>query len=420
VRILFVSMELPFPPDTGGRIRVFNLLRLLGRTHEVHLLSLTPSRDEARCALETPAFLASLGTVQLPLRSKVGHVPGIARRLVAGLPMDTHFYAVPELRGKIARTLSHRRFDIVQFEHSYMACHLGAVPPESSIRTVVDFVDIESSRLARSLRVEGRPYWRLRHLLNWLPMQRWERHITRSADMCLVTSTVDMSSLVAHTGADNVLVVPNGVDCGALKPLEWQGTERDILFVGTFGYPPNVDGALYFAREVLPAVVNQVGDVRCTFVGATPPTALTRLAAEFPIRMTGRVDDVRPYYQRSAVCVVPLRAGGGTRLKILEAMALGRPVVSTSVGCEGLGATDGVNIMVADSPSDFAAATSKLLLDRELRLRVAHNARRFVESRYTWDSIAAALSSAYDEMVARRTAGRLGPPTAMPERQGAI
>lgn len=314
--------------------------------------------------------------------------------------MDTHFYFLPEMVHKLRAALSKQEFDIVQFEHSYMASYLDVLSPSAGPRTVVAFIDVESSRLARMRALDISLYWRARHLLNWLSMERWERRIATRADLCITTSEVDKSLLASVAGARHLVVVPNGVDCDALTPLSWDAVRNDLLFVGTFDYLPNVDAALYLVRDVLPAVVRLIPDARCVLVGSHPPAVVQRLADDERVVVSGWVEDVRPYYERCAVCVVPLRAGGGTRLKILEAMAFGRPVVSTSIGCEGLNVTDGVNILIADSVSELAAAAVSVLSDGELRRSISAGGRMLVEKNYGWDKIARHLSSAYEDLVA--------------------
>jgi polysaccharide biosynthesis protein PslH len=170
-----------------------------------------------------------------------------------------------------------------------------------------------------------------------------------------------------------------------------------LLFVGNLSYPPSADAALYFCKEILPQVCSLLEGVETWIVGANPIPELLQLDGKF-IHVTGQVPDVTPYYRRSSVCVVPVRAGGGTRLKILEAMALGRPVVSTTVGSEGLAVVDGEHLLVADSPKVFAEQIVHLLTDQTLYERITANARRLVVTQYDWDAIAARLLQIYDEL----------------------
>jgi glycosyltransferase involved in cell wall biosynthesis len=169
---------------------------------------------------------------------------------------------------------------------------------------------------------------------------------------------------------------------------------NSLLFIGTMSYAPCTDAALYLCQEVLPGIRQRLGDIQAWLVGAEPPPTIVKLNGN-GIHVTGRVDDVIPYYAKGAVCVIPLRAGGGTRLKILEAMALGRPVVSTTIGCEGLDVVDGEHILIADSAELFVEQTVRLLTDKVLYQKIATNARRLVVDRYDWDAIAAKLEQVY-------------------------
>jgi len=175
--------------------------------------------------------------------------------------------------------------------------------------------------------------------------------------------------------------------CKRIQPLAESASGNNLLFVGVIGYPPNADAVLYFCKSIMPLVRRKIPDVQLTVVGNAPPPEVCKLAVRDEVVVTGVVDDLVAYYARATVCVVPLRAGGGTRLKILEAMAFGRPVVSTSIGCEGLAAVDGEHLLIGDSPEDFAQNVIQLLLEPDLRHRITIAARRMVEQRYDWPII---------------------------------
>jgi Glycosyltransferase len=229
-------------------------------------------------------------------------------------------------------------------------------------------------------------------------MRRWEARIATIVDKCITTSHVDKERLQSISKLASVSVIPNGVDVDLLKPLPFKMQSKVLLFVGTLQYPPNVDAASYFAREVFPYVTRQIPDATFVIVGSHPPEKIKKLGREKNIVVSGWVEDILPYYEQSAACVVPLRAGGGTRLKILESMALGRPVVSTSIGCEGLDVTEGRDILIADTTIEFAASTVRLLMDADLRRQLSHNARRLVETRYGWEAIGEDLIRVYSEL----------------------
>ena len=398
-------MQLPYPPNTGERIRNFNLLRVLGKTQEIHLLSLIQSPTERDFIPEIEKYCRQVDTVLLRKYSKLKHLPGVVRRIMSGQPMDTKFYFLPAMVEKMEEVLSTHVFDIIQIEHSYMASYLEVIPKNVVSKKVLTFIDVESARLHKMLKMEKNPYWRLRYLLNWLPMRRWEARIATIVDKCITTSQVDKERLQSISKFASVSVIPNGVDVDLLKPLPFTMQSKILLFVGTLQYPPNVDAASYFAREVFPYVVRQIPDATFVIVGSHPPEKIQKLGREKNIVVSGWVEDIRPYYEQSAVCVVPLRAGGGTRLKILEAMALGRPVVSTSIGCEGLDVTEGRDILIADTTTEFAAATVRLLMDAALQGQLSHNARRLVETRYGWEAIGEDLIRVYSDLAAGSRVG---------------
>ncbi|MCL5256617.1 MAG: glycosyltransferase family 4 protein, partial [Chloroflexi bacterium] len=194
--------------------------------------------------------------------------------------------------------------------------------------------------------------------------------------------------------------VPNGVDATKYRVLPEQGGSKEILFIGKMDYAPNVDGALYFYHEVFPLIRQALPEARLLVVGSNPAPLVKALAADPAVEVTGYVEDVVPYYERARLSVVPLRAGSGTRLKILEAMALGRPVLSTTVGCEGLAVTPEADILIADTARGLAEQTIRLLTDLELGGRLAANARLLVESRYDWQVIGRTLLQVYDSIAA--------------------
>jgi glycosyltransferase involved in cell wall biosynthesis len=213
----------------------------------------------------------------------------------------------------------------------------------------------------------------------------------------VTVSESDRRLLVAANPRLQVDVVPNGVDTRAHRPLKQEEGSPALVFVGNMDYLPCADAVLTFCRDVLPRIRQVMAKVEMWIVGINPGPKVRALEGN-GVHVTGLVEDVRPYYGRSTVCVVPLRAGGGTRLKILEAMAFGRPVVSTTIGCEGLGVVDGEHLLIADRAEDFAARTLRLLTDEKLRQSIANRARAMVESRYDWDIIAKRLMQVYAEV----------------------
>jgi glycosyltransferase involved in cell wall biosynthesis len=197
-------------------------------------------------------------------------------------------------------------------------------------------------------------------------------------------------------------VSPNGVDTQAYQMLPESSGDPALLFVGNMGYRPNIDAMTYFCREVLPRIRWAIPNVELWIVGINADAEVQRLAGD-GVHVTGRVEDVTPYYERCAACVVPLRAGSGTRLKIVEAMAFGRPVVSSGIGCDGLDVVDEEHLLIADDPELFAEQSIRVLTDRGLRQALTHNARCLVVNRYDWEVVAEELLQIYRQVAGYST-----------------
>ena len=326
------------------------------------------------------------------------HLPGLPRYALAGRPLELRFEYSKELADRIRHLVSTVGFDVVQIEHSFMALYLETIPPDAQCKRILVFHNVAFDQFNGIFRIERRPITRMRALIHSLMMRRWEPRYAERFDRCIAVSEVDRELLLAANPRLQVDVIPNGVDTQVYQPLPQGSAPPSLLFIGKMSYPPCTDAALYFCREILPGIRHVIGNVETWIVGREPPPEVMRLQGD-GVHITGWVDDVVPYYRRAAVCVVPLRAGGGTRLKILEAMALGRAVVSTTVGCEGLDVVDGEHLLIADSPEQFAEKTVRLLTDGALYQAIATNARQLVVTRYDWDAIARQLMQVYAETV---------------------
>jgi glycosyltransferase involved in cell wall biosynthesis len=319
------------------------------------------------------------------------------RYLLAGTPPDLRLIYSQEMARKVAGLVRQVDFDIVQIEDSDMAIYRDAIPPLKPCRTILTFHDVLFDKFDRMYQVEKRPARKLRLWLHSRMMRRWEPHYAARFDRCIAMSARDRDLLLALNPRLRIEVIPNGVDTKTYQPLPVSSPVPRLIFVGNMDYQPNVDAVLHFYREIWPGIHSGAKDVEFWIVGINPRREIRQLEGE-AVHVTGGVADVRPFYGRCSVGVVPLRAGGGNRLKIPEAMALGRPVVSTSLGCEGLAVVDGQHILIADSPEQFVACTLQLLSNPTLWNTIAHNARRLVEQKYDWDIFAGQLRQVYSEL----------------------
>ena len=399
MNILWLTLGAPFPPDTGVRIRDYNLIRQVAKKHAVTLLSLLYSNEEIASLAGLKPYCLEVDHVVMDSRSPWDNAYHLLTHFASGRPLATHPFYYPEMVRKIRSALMRNKPDIVQIEHSFLAPYITAIDREDRCRTVLSLHNI-GSRQYGSMRwmktdIPAKALW----WLKWLAMLGWEAKWANRFDRVVTVSAVERDLFLRANPKLRIAVVPNGCDTTALQPLPEPATGNTVLYVGTLGYPPNVDAVLYFTRNILPLIQQKLSDVQFVVVGHRPPEAIRLLAERGEITLASSVTDVLPYYRQAKVCVVPLRAGGGTRIKILEAMALGRPVVSTSLGCEGLEVDNDQQLMIADTPGEFAEAVVHLLNDSMCRHRLSSAARRFIESKHDWSTIGAGLLHLYERLL---------------------
>ena len=400
MRILLITSNLPYPPTTGGKIRVWHLLQQIAKHHEVTLLSLLDSSGEVKYVPQLERLCAQIECVIKERQRPRGKLLlQLLRTMLAGQPPRNGIAYYEEMRQKVQEVTNNQSFDIVHIEQSHMAPYVEFVSPADRVPSLITLYDVGAIQCKRILKVQSDLRNRFWTWLDWLFLRRWEpTYLAHHFDRCIVVSSVDKDSLQQANPALNLVVVPNGVNAARYNPLPELPGSEEILIIGKMDYAPNVDSALFFCKEIFPLVQAQVPQARVLVVGADPLPEVRALAADPAVEITGYVDDVLPYYQRSCLSAVSLRAGSGTRLKILEAMALGRPVVSTTLGCEGLDVTPDDNILVADSPTDFGTQTVRLLTDLDLRRRLVGNGRRLVETVYDWEVVGQRLLQTYEEV----------------------
>ena len=398
MRFLMITNTLPYPPIAGHPIRNLNLLKRIAQKNEVWLLALM---DED----QFPVDLGPLKDIcQEVILIPFGEFSALARPLQAiqfllqGTPPELRLY---ETKGMIdaLRDLTHRvEFDIIQFEDSYMAHYQEYLPAGWQGKRILTFIDIAYRQYDRIYRIETKILRKLRLWLYSRMMYNWEPQYAGNFDLSVTMSDIDRDLLLSRNSSLNITTIPNGVDTHEFQPLPMPvDGSNNLVYVGNMSYRPNADAVTYFCEEILPLIHQKIPNVQFWIVGNQPLPEVYDLQNEF-VHVTGRVEDVQPFYQQSSVCVIPLRAGSGTRLKILEAMALGRPIVSTSVGAEGIDITDGDNILIGDDPQTFASHIVHLLQDQAAWQRIATQARQFAVDNYDWDSITDKLLKTFDSL----------------------
>ncbi|MDX9863695.1 MAG: glycosyltransferase family 4 protein [Anaerolineaceae bacterium] len=398
MRFLMITNTLPYPPIAGLPIRNIHLLQRIARHHNVWLLVMVAENERNADLGPLADFCEEVILVPTDDPGALARPMQALKFLLAGTPPELRLYETKEMISALRDLTSRVDFDIIQFEDSFMAHYQEYLPADWSGKKVLTFIDIAYRQYDRIYRIESKLARKLRLWLYSRMMYIWEPRYAGHFDLNVTMSDMDRDLLLSRNSHLHIKTVPNGVDTREFQPLPMPAEHsKKLIYVGNMGYRPNVDAVTFFCEDILPLIRAEVPDVEFWIVGNSPPPEVETLANDH-VHVTGRVEDVRPYYQDSTVCVIPLRAGGGTRLKILESMALGRPVVSTSIGAEGIDITDGENILLGDDPHTFANQTILLLQDKGKRQTIRDQARQFVVDHYDWDSITTRLLKAFEEL----------------------
>ena len=398
INILYISTWDPFPPTNGSELRAYYLLRALAERHQVTLLA---SRPQARTASQgadlAPPHGLTMHTVPVdPFRYV--DTPQLLKFLS---PIPLALWPSALMRQAARRMAATTAFDaVVAFElpaASYALLFTG-VPRLLDVDTALGFA------LRERMALDPNPLARVRAWLSWRKAWLAERYLLPRFQCCTVVSPHELPytrALVAGHGCQ-VTVSPNGVDCDRNRPGEHVRAPNTLVYNGSLTYSANYDAMRYFLADIYPLIRERVPEARLTITGSTSGVDLDGLGLLDGVRLSGYVDDIRPLVGGSQVCVIPLRQGAGTRIKILEAMALGTPVVSTTKGAEGLDLRDGEHLLLADDPRGFAECVMRLLQDAGLRQRLAASARRLVERQHDWGII----GRQFADLVEGITAGR--------------
>ena len=397
MKILFLSPTVPFPLTDGGRIRVFNLLKQIAKKSDITLLALeTQPTDE-----EGVAELQQLG-VQVHLVPNAPTLPRVSlgtllKAFLKRQPITVARYDLPAYRQKFRELIATENYDLVHYE----MFHTAQFYTETDLPGVLSQQNVDSEIWRRLCSETANPFYKFAYWTQQLAFQRYERVLSPKFDAVTCTSNIDAAVFQRHCAADAIAIIPNGVDVTHFQPDFTTEAPAHLIYIGSMDWYPNEDAVAFFADDILPGIQSEVSDVRFSIVGGNPSARVQKLAERDGVIVTGRVPEIKPYFAEATVFVVPLRIGSGTRLKILEALAMGKAIVSTSVGAEGLDLNDGEEIFIADTPKPFAEAVARLLTDPALRRRIGENGRARVEKDYDWRSIGEKLHQRYTEIVRR-------------------
>jgi len=388
LRILWVKVGGLWPLNTGGRLRTFHLIRELSAGNEVTVLTTHgPDEDPQELARQLPRCRAVRSVPFRPIKKDSARfLVTLLRSWLTRWPVDVCRNHVKALREAVERNLVDRDYDLVVSDFLVAAPNV----PFDGDTPVLFFSHNVEYMIWRRLE-ENEQRWLHRRLLSveWRKMRRYEHAVCRRAAYTVAVSEPDRDQLGAGADPARIGVISTGVDLDYFRPGDPEKeTDRSLVFCGSMDWQPNEDAMLYFMAEILPRLREAVSDLSVTVVGRNPSARLRAMADRADVRVTGTVPDVRPFVQEAAVYIVPLRIGGGTRLKIYEALAMGKAVVSTTIGAEGLPLREGEHILRADAPADFARQVQALLEEPARRRAMGEAGRALMENRYGWPRVA--------------------------------
>lgn len=418
-RILFISPHVPVPPTDGGMVRTYSLVKAFSRDWEIHYIALENSSDvrsqpnDSKMAEIFPNLivtkcLAGLGPnlVEILRPNKLAKWfiklrDALKKNSFANilLSMLNFPYKLGLILRKYQRArrfvrdyLSRTTFDAVLFDYTKMA-HYSTIIADRSVRKILNVHNAESDLSHQILNSLSGFQW-IDGWLRWQLHRGFEKYFVPKCNFVLASSDADAKFHRSLSKNIKTIVIPNAVDTDELKPLPPPEEPLSLIYPGRMDYPPNSEAVQYFCREILPKVARIVPGVRLYVVGKNPPPSLRQLQSD-RVEIIGYVENMIPFWRKAAILVAPLQAGSGTRIKILEAMALGRPVVSTCKGCEGLDVTHGKGILIADDASTFVRETVRLLRDPGLYRQLRSDTRILVEERYSFKVVEQLIDKAF-------------------------
>lgn len=404
LNVLFFSQRFPFPMDTGGKIRTGKILEQLKDIFDITLVSNVESPKDDKYLDQVKSLCADFHPVPWKEATKrtFKFYIRLFRSLFSRYPFTVINDYSAEIEAVLLRLTNEKRFDLLICDFLQPSLNFKRL---NGVPTLLFEHNVESVIARRHFETSRNPIAKIFWWLQCRRMERYEKEACRKFTGTVTVSENDKSSLVEF-GIENVFAIPTGVDTDYFAPREDRVNNNSLVFTGSMDWLPNEDAIQFFVRDILPRVKQKVSDITLTVVGRNPSRHFLNEIKRHPeVTVTGRVDDVRPYMSSHALYIIPLRIGGGTRIKAYEAMAMGRAVISTRVGVEGLPVRHGEELIIADGPEQFASSIVQLLGDAVARAKIERNARSLVQHHFGWKTVADSFADVCSRVV------QLGPGT---------
>lgn len=397
MKILLTCKEFPHSKVIGGPIIIYNRLKHLSKNHLVSLAAFSREEDE-KYVSSVEGYCHDLKLIPLPPKRS----PLKTTKDFFFSPVPHYFLRVhdsPKMSKTIADMVAKDHYDFVIGEYSVMGQFIHKNPLLPPVRRIISVHECYYLARLKDYRFHKWGRKKLRELINLKGLKKYEFDMYSQADKVLTLTPQGRDELLAIRPDLDIAIVPHGVDVEHFSYSDPSEGEQSVVFVGNYLHYPNVDAVLYFHQEIWSKVKAICPKLKFIIVGKSPPLEIQDLTQDESITVTGRVDDVTPYIREGQIFICPVRLGGGFRGKILEAMAVGRPIVSTSLGAEGIPSKNGENIIIADDTEDFAVGIEKLLKDRDLYERIRQAGRKLVEEKYAWAKGVEVLEGILEEMI---------------------
>jgi sugar transferase (PEP-CTERM/EpsH1 system associated) len=405
MRVFYLSTRFCWPTISGAHLRDFHLAKQLAAKSKLTYIGLDREMEGPIGSYRREHLGALPDSEMVRVRRQAGYGRiALVRGILGPTPFSILNFTAPQIMEKVEHVLQDNRFDIIQFEGVHLLAYARRIRQVApNVPLICDWHNVESEIQYRYAQTSENPARRLYARRTAALLRRSEREVLRLADAHTVCSERERQMLLAEMPEANVTVIPNGVDTAFFAEGAYdQGLRQTVVFVGSMDYHANIDAALFFARMVWPGLQKRRPELRFVIVGSKPTPEIMALANEPGITVTGTVDDLRPHYRSAVMVVVPVRVASGTRLKVLEAMAAGVPVISTPLGAEGLAVAPGKDILIAETPTEIIAAAAALHQDTPVWRELRANGSALVKAKYDWSVVGERLLGIYRELLARR------------------
>ncbi len=394
MKILFLANRVPYPPYRGDKLKIFNLAKRLNSAHELHLLTFAQNKQDLQYKAELEKIFAKVHFLYLPKWvSAIKCIGGLWSRK----PFQVLYFGSRKMRKKLDEILANHKFDAIHVQHLRMAQYLAQ---RKDIPRILDLPDAFSLYWYRRSGIKQNIFRKVFESLEQARLLRYEK-IIKDYDLTLVCSQEDLKYLEEIHRAKNLRLLPNGVDMNEFYPRAHDYTQNNtILFTGNMDYAPNVDAVTYFVKDILPIVQKDFNNVKFVIAGQRPVSKVATLAND-KIIVTGFVKNLADMYNRASVVVAPLRFGAGTQNKVLEAMAMGIPVVSSNIGFNGMGIQNGEGTIMQTDANEFAKAVSELLRSEAKRTEIGQKGINVIKQKFDWDIITKQLEDYFIQVTAK-------------------